>query len=147
MCANDLSFDALVLPRQLQSLRGVAERYPDLPIVIDHAGKPPVASGELSPWREEMNRLAALQQVHCKLSGLVTEAAPGWTAGALKPYVAAILSAFGPERVMWGSDWPVLDLASSYDEWVALSDALLAGLNQHERRRVYGLNAAAFYRL
>lgn len=147
MCAHKLTMDALVLPRQLPALHTFAERFPALPIVIDHGAKPPIAAGELEQWRVQMLRLAALPQVCCKLSGLVTEAGPDWTAAQLGPYVDTILDAFGPARVMWGSDWPVLDLASDYDHWLAVSEALLASRTDAERQAIFGGTAAGFYTL
>jgi L-fuconolactonase len=85
--------------------------------------------------------------VYCKLSGLVTEAGPGWDLARLRPYVDHILDCFGTQRVIWGSDWPVLDLASDYDGWVAVSETLLAGLSDTERSDIFGANARRFYRL
>jgi L-fuconolactonase len=147
MLAHGLCFDALVLPGHLEPLLNFARRYPDLPIVIDHAAKPLIADGELEPWLSDMAQLAALPQVHCKLSGLLTEAGPNADAVALRPYVEAVLDRFGAERVLWGSDWPVLRLASDYGRWLALSETLLAGLSPAQRAAVFGGNALRFYRL
>ena len=146
MRENRLSLDALVLPRHLPSLLVFAKRFPDLPIVIDHAAKPCIAKGELQPWKDDIARLAALPQVHCKLSGMVTEAAPPWQAGDLLPYADHILEVFGAQRVMWGSDWPVLELAADYGRWIDTTELLLAGLGRQERKQVLGLNAQRFYR-
>lgn len=142
-----LSFDALVLPRHLPALLAFAQRYPALPIVIDHAAKPPIASGDYAAWAADLGRLAALPQVYCKLSGMVTEAGPEWTLAALRPYVGFVLEAFGPRRVIWGSDWPVLNLATDYAGWIAASERLLDGLDEQEKAQVFGLNAQRFYRL
>jgi L-fuconolactonase len=142
-----LSFDALVLPRHLPALLAFAERFPGLPIVIDHGAKPLIEQGEMEPWRSDIARLAALPHVHCKLSGLVTEAGAGWDVARLRPYVEHILDAFGPRRVIWGSDWPVLNLASDYAGWIAASEALLGHLDEADRRDIFGLNAARFYRM
>ncbi|HWW04809.1 amidohydrolase family protein [Collimonas sp.] len=147
MQRHQLSLDALVLPRHLPALLKFAECYPDLPIVIDHAAKPQIASAVLEPWRESMARLAALPQVYCKLSGLVTEAAAGWQISQLQPYVAHVLEVFGPQRVMWGSDWPVVNLVADYGRWLAASETLLSGLEPFQRQQVMGLNAQRFYRL
>lgn len=144
---HQLSLDALVVPRQLPFLLKFAERYPDLPIVIDHAAKPLIASAAMEPWRTSMSRLAALPQVHCKLSGLVTEAAAGWQTAQLQPYASHVLEVFGAERVVWGSDWPVVNLAADYGRWLAATDDLLAGLDAFQRQQVMGLNAQRFYRL
>jgi L-fuconolactonase len=147
MHAHHLSFDALVLPRHLPALIAFAERFPDLPIVIDHGAKPGIAQGTMEPWRHDIARLAAMPQVHCKLSGLVTEAGAGWDVARLQPYVDHILDVFGPRRVIWGSDWPVLKLASNYADWIVASKTLLARLNEVERADIFGLNASRFYRL
>jgi L-fuconolactonase len=142
-----LTFDALVLPRHLPSLLAFARRHPQLPIVIDHAAKPPIARGEIDAWAADLGQLAALPQVLCKLSGLVTEAGPAWTPADLAPYAAFVLKAFGHERVIWGSDWPVVNLASDYAGWLDASARLLQGLTEPERARVMGLNAIDFYGL
>jgi L-fuconolactonase len=147
MLAHGLSFDALVLPRHLGALLRFAERFPDLPIVINHGAKPGIVHGAMEPWRTDLARLAAFPAVHCKLSGLVTDAGASWDLARLRPYADSILELFGPQRVIWGSDWPVLDLASDYAGWIAASEALLAGYDEAERRAVFGLNAQRFYRL
>lgn len=147
MLRHGLAFDALVLPRHLPALLAFAQRFPDLPVVIDHGAKPAIAHGAMEPWRTDLARLAALPQVHCKLSGLVTEAGGDWSAARLQPYVDHILGVFGARRVIWGSDWPVLNLASTYAGWVAASDILLAGFDEAQRRDIFGGNAQRFYRL
>ncbi|SFB17171.1 L-fuconolactonase [Collimonas sp. OK607] len=147
MQRHRLSMDALVLPRHLPALLRFAERYPDLPIIIDHAAKPQIASAALEPWRASITRLAALPQVYCKLSGLVTEAAADWQVAQLQPYVAHVLEVFGAQRVIWGSDWPVVRLAGDYGRWLAATDTLLGDLDPLQRQQVMGLNAQSFYRL
>lgn len=147
MQRHRLSMDALVLPRHLPALLAFAKRYPDLPVVIDHAAKPLVASAEMDPWREQLARLAALPQVYCKLSGLVTEAATDWQTAQLQPYASHVLEVFGAQRVIWGSDWPVVNLAADYGRWLSATDVLLAGLSVAERQQIMGLNAQRFYRL
>lgn len=142
-----LSFDALVLPRHLPSLLAFARRHPALRIVIDHAAKPPIARGEFKAWAADLGQLAALPQVYCKLSGMVTEVGSAWTLADLEPYAAFVLRAFGPERVIWGSDWPVVNLASDYPGWLDASARLLQRLTEPERAQVMGLNAIHFYRL
>lgn len=142
-----LSFDALVRSVHLPHLLAFALRHPALPIVIDHAAKPDLAHGEYETWRTPLAELAALPQVCCKLSGLVTEAGAGWTTDGLRRHVDAVLELFGPERVIWGSDWPVVTLAARYGDWVAATDGLLAALGDPERAAVLGGNARRFYRL
>ena len=147
MCEHRLTFDALVLPRHLPALLAFATRFPQLPIVIDHAAKPLIAQGLTTPWRQDLERLARLPQVHCKLSGLVTEAGSGWTFAQLESYVEVVLAAFGPHRVMWGSDWPVLELTADYGSWILACELLLEGCGTQEREAVFGATAARFYRL
>ena len=147
MLRHGLSFDGLVLPRHLPALLAFAQRYPDLPIVIDHGAKPAIAAGEMEPWRRDIAALARLPQVHCKLSGLVTEAGEVWNVERLRPYADHILQAFGPRRVIWGSDWPVLQLAADYAQWISASESLLAGLDSAARDDIFGLNALRFYRI
>jgi L-fuconolactonase len=146
MVAHDLRFDALVKPRHLPHLLRFARQYPDLQIVIDHAGKPDIAKGVQEPWRMQIAELASLPNVSCKLSGLLTEAGERNGAGGLRPYVDHLLQTFGPQRLLWGSDWPVLNLAGDYARWFRLADAL-TGLHDAEREAVFGGNAARLYRL
>lgn len=145
MIAHQLSFDALVFTRHLPHLYAFAMRHPQLRIVIDHGAKPPIASGALEPWRSEMARLAQLPNVHCKLSGLFTEAAPGQNRDAIAPYIAHLVACFGPARLMWGSDWPVLLLAGRYGEWLELARAQ-SGLEGADLDQLCAGTARAFYR-
>ena len=147
MLRHGLCFDALVLPRHLPALLAFARSHPALPIVIDHVAKPAMYGVPPAQWQDDLARLAALPQVQCKLSGMVTEAGPGWTVTQLRPYLHHVLQAFGPERVMWGSDWPVLTLAADYSAWCAASEALLAHLSEAQRAAVFGGNACRFYRI
>jgi L-fuconolactonase len=147
MVRHRLVFDALVLPRHLPSVLALARRHPALGIVIDHAAKPSIASGAVDNWAAGLTALAALPQVCCKLSGMVTEAAPGWTVADLAPYASIVLDVFGAARVLWGSDWPVVNLASDYAGWMDATSNLLALLSAGERDQVMGLNAIRVYRL
>jgi L-fuconolactonase len=142
-----LRFDALVKPRELGALRQTLERHPDLATVIDHCAKPDIASGAWQPWADEIAAIAANTAACCKLSGLLTEVGSGWHIDALRPYVEHVLRCFGSERVMWGSDWPVVTLAASYGEWVAASEALLDGLSLAAQAGIFGGNARRFYAL
>jgi L-fuconolactonase len=142
-----LRFDALVKTPHLPHLLAFAQRHPALPIVIDHMAKPDMAHDEFSTWHALMAPLAALPQVHCKLSGLVTEIGPQWRIDMLRPYVDAVLELFGPERVMWGSDWPVLNLAADYPRWADAADKLLENTSAEQREAVLGGNAIRFYGL
>jgi L-fuconolactonase len=147
MAEHGLAFDALVLPRQLAPLLDFARRHPQLAIVIDHLAKPAMGGAPPAQWHADLARLAGLPNVHCKLSGMVTEIGVDWTVERLRPYVRTILDLFGPERILWGSDWPVLDLAASYRAWVGASEALLAHVPAAQREAIFGLNARKFYKL
>jgi len=147
MIAHDFSFDALVFTRHLPFLRRFAERHPALPIVIDHGAKPPIADGILDPWRDEMRALAALPNVCCKLSGLVTEAAPDWRPEQLAPYVRHLVEIFGPDRLMWGSDWPVLQLRTGYQTWLELAQSLSGVTDTAGKAALFGGTARRFYRI
>ena len=143
-----LVYDLLTLPRQLPAAIEAARALPGLTFVLDHLSKPPIASGALQPWATLVRELAALPNVSCKLSGMVTEAGrPGWTVAGLRPYAEVILDAFGPSRVMFGSDWPVCLLAASYAQVVSAAQELAAGLDQDEQAEVFGGTAARVYRL
>lgn len=144
---NDLVFDALTLPRHLPALRRLLDRHPEMRVVIDHGSKPLIADGIMAGWAEDMAALATRENTCCKLSGLVTEAGDDWSAVDLKPYVDHLLNTFGPERLIWGSDWPVCTLAATYDHWVATTQGLLAQLTQQERDAIWGLNAQRVYKL
>lgn len=145
MVALDLRFDALVRPVHLEPLLMRLEQYPELKVVIDHAGKPAIATGAQWDWHVRMASIASGTSAMCKLSGLVTEAAPDWRASDLSPYVDAVIEAFGAERVMWGSDWPVLNLASDYETWRATAQQFVAALSERERALIFGEVAARFY--
>jgi L-fuconolactonase len=150
IAARDLTFDALVRPPHLSNLRRVLERHPDLRVVIDHGAKPDVAAGRAAswaPWADDMAHLARDTRAWVKLSGLVTEDGPSWSVERLRPYVDHLLDHFGPDRVMFGSDWPVVTLRGGYAEWLAAVEALLGGLERSARDRVLGENAVACYRL
>ncbi len=146
MLEHGLSLDALVQPRHLPHLYEFATRYPALQIIIDHAAKPDIAHGVLDPWRTELARLAERSNVCCKLSGLLTEAAPDWKPEDLAPYVESICRSFGSERLMWGSDWPVLNLASDYQGWHALARSLLPARGAASDD-VFGRTARRVYRI
>lgn len=143
-----LTYDMLVYARQLKESTTFAARFPDQPFVLDHLGKPDVRGGEFTNWRRDLEALAALPNVWCKLSGLVTEADwKTWTRGQLRPYLDAALQAFGPQRVMLGSDWPVCLVAASYAEVVALVEEAIAEYSSGERQQILGGNAARFYKV
>ena len=143
--AHGLVFDALVLPRHLARLARVIDRHPALRVVVDHGAKPPIRERELEPWRTDLSRVASHAGVHCKLSGIVTEARPGDGAAELAPWIDAIVDAFGAGRLIWGSDWPVVNLAGGYDRWRAIALDALRGMAPSEREAVLGGNARRVY--
>lgn len=124
MVQHGLTFDALVFPRHLPSLAVFARRHPQLSVIIDHGAKPLIADGLLDPWRDDIAALGVLPNVVCKVSGLRTEAGDRGPE-ALAPYVQHLLAVFGPERLMWGSDWPVVELVQTYAGWLELARTLL----------------------
>ncbi len=127
-------------------VRGVA--LPAVSFVLDHIGKPDIQHRLLDPWRAELAELAGLPNVVCKLSGLVTEADhQHWQPADLRPYIEHVLEVFGPERVMYGSDWPVATLAARYEQWVEALAQATAGLPEAAQRKLWVENARAFYRL
>ena len=145
LAALGLRFDALVQPRHLVPLLRFVERHPDLPVVIDHGAKPDIASGAFDDWAEPLAALARSGDVYCKLSGLITEAGPEWKPADLAPYVDHLLQVFGPARLLWGSDWPVVDLAGGHSSWCDATRVLLSGLSNEDRAQILGRTAARFY--
>lgn len=143
-----LVYDLVVRPHQLPAAVRAAELLPGLTFVLDHAGKPQIATGQQHPWADDLRALAALPNTVCKLSGLVTEADPhDWTVKDLRPYAGTVLDAFGPGRLMFGSDWPVCRLAATYTEVVETALALLGGLADDERDAVLATTAERVYGL
>jgi L-fucono-1,5-lactonase len=143
-----LAYDLLVRARELPAAVDAAAALPDIRFVNDHAAKPPVASRRMEPWAGHLARLASLPNVTCKLSGLVTEADwSSWTPADLRPYVEIVLERFGPERIMFGSDWPVCLLAASYGRVLDTASDLTSELTATERARIFGLTAIETYRL
>ncbi|MDY0747895.1 amidohydrolase family protein [Paucibacter sp. R3-3] len=151
IAALGLRLDALVLPRQLEPLLHFVRRHPTLPVVIDHAAKPRLDEGWSAvwahAWRRDMAALAAHPNLMCKFSGLLTETRSSEPLPLIRPAWEDLLRWFGPQRLVWGSDWPVLNLAADYGRWVALSDSLLGDLNAADQQRVLHDNAREFYTL
>ena len=145
-----LRFEALGLPRHLDNFLTILTRYPDLRAVIDHGMKPRIATPSpdgFSNWARGMSRLADETSACCKFSGLITEAAASWTVDDLRPYVDHIITAFGADRVMWGSDWPVCRLAGEYADWHDAAVRLTDGCSAAERAAIFGGTANRFYDL
>jgi L-fuconolactonase len=145
MIAHGLVFDALLKPQHIPATLALLGRHPALPVVIDHAAKPDLVSGDLAAWRDGIATLAAHPQASCKLSGLVTEAAADWRPETLRPVVEHLLATFGPERLIFGSDWPVVTLRADYARWFETANELLAGCSGSERDAIFGGNAARLY--
>ena len=145
LIAHDLVFDALVLPRHLPRLARLLDRHPEMAVVVDHGAKPRICEGGIEQWRADMAVIASHPRATCKLSGLVTEAPDGAGLDVLRPYIAALLKLFGPRRLIWGSDWPVVEMAGGYDRWHGLSQQALVDLDAASRADVFGGNAARVY--
>lgn len=146
--AYGFSFDLCIRHWQLPSVIELARRCPDTQFILDHLGKPGIKERMLDPWREHLAQLAALPNVWCKISGLVTEADhQGWTPEEFAPYVAHALEVFGEDRVVFGGDWPVLLPSASHERWVEVLEALSAHLSSEAKRKLWNENAHQFYRL
>jgi L-fuconolactonase len=143
-----LSFDICVYHSQLAAAVELVRRLPGVSFVLDHLGKPAIKDGVLDPWREHIAALADLPNVVCKVSGAATEADhAAWTSDDVAPYVHHVLASFGEERVLFGSDWPVATLATSYRRWVDTLDGLTGDLSPASRRKLWADNARRVYRL
>jgi L-fuconolactonase len=148
LARSDLSFDICVYHRQLAAALELARRCPEVRFVLDHIGKPAIREALMEPWRTHVAELAALPNVWCKLSGLITEADhQGWTRAQLRPYLDHVLDRFGCERVMFGSDWPVSEQTHRYAEWVEIVERACADCAADEVRKLFRDTAIAFYRL
>jgi L-fuconolactonase len=143
----DLTFDLCAAHDQLAAVSHLVQECPRTTFVLDHLGKPPVRRGQLDPWREDLAKLASFPNVTCKLSGLATEAAPGWSAADVRPYLEHALAVFGPERCMIGSDWPVVTLAATAGQWFDVVLDVTAALPARQRAAVLSGTAMATYGL
>ena len=143
-----LSFDLCIFHNQMRETISLVEQCPEVSFMLDHIGKPGISDGLTQPWRSEMRELAALPNVMCKISGVVTEADhKSWTYDQVAPYVAHSIETFGFDRVAFGGDWPVSELATRYSDWVAVVDRVVAGASADEVRKLYRDNAIRFYRM
>ena len=144
----DLTYDVLIYPRQLPAALRLAENFPDQPFVIDHLAKPLIKDAVLEPWASEIRDLATHPHVMCKISGMITEAKHNrWEAAEFGPYLDVVLNAFGPDRLMFGSDWPVALLSGSYQQVYDLVQDYIRPLGPEVERKVFGENASQFYGL
>ena len=140
-----LTLDLLVKPHHLRTILSFAVKHPDLRMVLDHGGKPDIARRSWQGWADDIARLAGDTSISCKLSGLIGEAGTDWAVVDLQPYADHLLGCFGPERVMWGSDWPVLTVHGSYALWRKTAAALTTTLPPEGQEQVFGGTAARFY--
>jgi L-fuconolactonase len=145
---NDFSYDLLISRFQIRDAERLCGLFPDQRFVVDHLGKPDIKSHEIKKWRDDMKVISRLPNVHCKISGMVTEADWNhWKPGDLTPYLDTIFEAFGTDRIMYGSDWPVCLLASSYAGVFDNVSRYLSSLTNTEQEQILGLNAMKFYRI
>lgn len=143
-----LVYDILIFEHHLPRTIEFVDRHPNQVFTVDHIAKPRIRSRLLSPWREWLRELARRENVYCKVSGMVTEADwKAWTPEDLTPYFDVVLSTFGPKRIMFGSDWPVLNLAASYPRWVETVQRAFATLSESEQSRIWGETAVEAYSL
>jgi len=146
LSAHGLTYDILIYPRQLPAAIRLAEAFPEQAFVLDHVAKPNVKDGQLEPWRTDLRRLARLPNVHCKVSGLITEADHrAWRVEQFRPYLDTVFEAFGVSRLMYGSDWPVCLLAGDYRQAFELVDDYARQCTPAERAALFGGNCATFY--
>ena len=143
-----LSFDICIYHPQMGAALELVRRCPEVSFVLDHIGKPAIKDGLLEPWRAQLAQMARLPNVVCKLSGLITEAAhDAWTPAQLRPYIDHVAACFGPDRLLYGGDWPVAKLAGDYLQWLTTLEAATAHFSQAEQRLLFRDNAKRVYRL
>ena len=144
----NLVYDILIFEHQLPNTIRFVDQHPDQQFVVDHIAKPKIKANEIKAWKENLMELAKRENVSCKISGMVTEADyNNWTEEQLHPYFEVVLEAFGPSRLMFGSDWPVCLVATQYADWLALVKKALSKLSSDEQEMVYSKNAAKIYQL
>ena len=143
-----LSYDLLIFEKHLPQTAALVDRHPNQIFILDHIAKPRIGDGAISPWRENIIDLARRQNVYCKLSGMVTEANwKGWTRQQIAPYIDVVLEAFGPRRLMFGSDWPLVTLASTYGRWLETVRKAISHLSDVEQSWILWRTATEAYRL
>jgi L-fuconolactonase len=145
---NGYTYDILVYPDQLRFVKQFVAAFPNQPFVIDHMAKPYIKNGDIEAWRSDMRDVASFPNVYCKISGLVTEADwVMWKEPELTPYIDAVLDAFGPQRMMFGSDWPVCLIAAEYEQVVNIVKNYFLSFSKHEQELIFGTTATRFYKL
>jgi predicted TIM-barrel fold metal-dependent hydrolase len=144
----NLTFDLCFLAKQLPVAIELARKCPDVQLVLDHCGVPDIASGQLDPWRQHIRDLAAIPNVACKISGVPTYCKPGQaTLDTIKPWVMHCVESFGPDRLVWGGDWPVVQINSSLPDWIDMTRQFVASLSEPEQRKLLHDNAVRIYRV
>jgi L-fuconolactonase len=144
----NFTYDILIFKDQLQYIPKFISSFPDQRFVIDHISKPNIKSGEIDQWKQDIKQIAQFENVHCKISGMVTEANwKNWKKEDFKPYIDVVVEAFGINRIMFGSDWPVCLVAASYDEMLGIAEDYFSSFSKEEQERFFGLNAIRFYNL
>ena len=148
LAKRDIPYDLLLRPPHLKYVPRVVDRLPNLPLVVDHIAKPEIAHGTIDEWARDMERVAAIPHVYCKVSGMITEADwQSWTPADLRPYGEVVVEQFGYDRLMFGSDWPVCLLAGTYRQVWNAAHTTVGPLSEEEHANVFGRNAATFYNL
>jgi L-fuconolactonase len=148
LCRYRLTYDILIFERHLANTIAFVDRHPRQVFIVDHCAKPRIRESLLSPWREQIFELARRENVCCKISGMVTEADwQCWSSGQLRPYIDTLLFAFGANRLMFGSDWPVMLVACPYSKWIRVVKEAISGLTESERNRIMGGTAIEVYGL
>jgi L-fuconolactonase len=146
--AFNLTYDILILHHQLPAAIRLVDRHPNQVFVLDHIAKPSIRAGKIQPWKDDLTEIARRSNVFCKLSGVVTEADyAAWTYEQISPYLHAALTAFGPSRLLFGSDWPVCRVATTYSNWVRTVESFAQQLSTEERGALFHRNAVQAYRL
>jgi predicted TIM-barrel fold metal-dependent hydrolase len=144
---HDLSFDLCVFARQLPLALRLVQACPGVQFILDHCGNPRIAENDLAQWREQLAEVAAQPNVVCKISGIITNASPAWTAKELRPAVKYVIACFGWERVMFGSDWPVCTLNGNFKQWLEALLNLTEAAGEEQQRKLFQTNAERVYRL
>ena len=145
---HDYSYDILVYPSQLPATLGFVSKFPDQRLIIDHCAKPDIKNHKMDDWKKWMQEIAKHENVCCKVSGLFTEAAwKGWAVSDFYPYLDVVFEAFGVDRVLFGSDWPVILLSGIYVQWKSLLEKYMENFKQEDKEKFFGLNAVRFYKL
>ena len=143
---RNLAFDICALPAQMETMSHLVENCPDTQFVLDHCGNPAIASGELVEWREAVKKMAAHKNLTCKVSGIIASCEPGKAnVGSVQSVFDHVLEQFGPDRLIFGGDWPVCNLTSSLDDWVSIATELVASLNREEQENFWSGNASRVY--